>query len=128
MRLRRVRAAEAIAGAGGLAMLVALFLPWFEPGVSGWTSLSVTDLLVAGAAAMAIALPAVSAGQAKDDLPIVGTALTCLAGVIALAAVLARLADPLGVGREAGIYLALGGALAVVGGCWWAMKDERRRA
>ncbi len=103
---------------------VSLLLPWFEPGRSGFSSLAAADFVLAATALMAIALPLVSAVQVKADLPIVWTTLTVLAAIISFAIVGYRLLDPIGGGREEGLYLALGAALVISVGAWRAMADE----
>ena len=75
----RIRRGEIVAGLGGVVLLVSLFLPWFEPGQSGFDSLAVADLFVAAAALAAIALPLLSAGQEKTDLPVVADTVTVIA-------------------------------------------------
>ena len=120
----RIRRGELVAGAGGAVLLASLFLPWFEPGRSGFESLSVADLFVAAAALAAIALPLLSAGQEKTDLPVVADTVSVIASGIAVAIVAYRLLDPVGGGREAGLYLALAASLVTFAGSLSAMGDE----
>jgi len=120
----RIRRGEVVAGLGGVVLLVSLFLPWFEPGRSGFDSLAVADLIVAAAALTAIALPLISAGQEKTDLPVVADTVTVIASGIAVAVVAFRLLDPIGGGREAGLYLALAASLLAFAGSLSAMADE----
>jgi hypothetical protein len=124
MSAGRISRGEFLAGVGGVGLLASLFLPWFEPGRSGWSSLAVADLFLAVAALMAITLPLISAGQEKTDLPIVDAALTVLASVFAIAIVVYRVLDPIGGGREGGLYLALMASLLICAGAWSAMADE----
>ena len=124
MRIARIRRGEIVAGLGGVALFISLLLPWFEPGRSGFSSMAVADLLVAAAALMAISLPLLSAGQEKTDLPVVAATVTVIASGIALAIVVFRLLDPIGGGRESGLYLALAASLTVFAGSLWALDDE----
>ncbi len=124
MRVERIRKGEVVAGVGGAVLLVSLLLPWFEPGRSGLSSMAVGDLFVAAAALIAIGLPLLSAGQQKTDLPVVVTTISAIASGIAIAIVVYRLIDPIGGGREAGLYLALAASLTAFGGSLSAMDDE----
>ncbi len=124
MRASRIRPPELIAGVAGLALLAALFLPWFGA-ADGWEALTVLDLLLAVVGAAAVALPLISASNAKTDVPITATALTVIGGGIASLLVLLRLLDPVGEGsRRTGLYLALGASLAIAAGAWRAMSQE----
>ncbi len=124
MSAARIRRGEIVAGLGGVVLLVSLFLPWFEPGRSGFDSLAVADLFVAAAALAAIALPLLSAGQEKTDLPVVADTVTVIASAIAIAIVAFRLLDPIGGGREAGLYLALAASIVTLAGSYSAMASE----
>src|SRR5687768_9019102 len=124
MRLSRIRPGEAVTGLCGLVLLIALFAPWFGD-ADAWEAFTVADLLLAMAAAMAIALPIVSASNAKPDAPISASALTVLAGFVASLLVLYRLLDPVGDGsRRIGLYLAVLASLGVTGAAWRAMSEE----
>jgi hypothetical protein len=128
MDLRRLRAGEWIAALGGAVLLVSLFLPWYGPDASsGWEVLTAIDLLLAAFALFALALFVITATQRVPALPLALDALVALAGKVALALVVIRMASPPGdaEGLEVGIWLALAGALAIVAGGWVAMRDER---
>ena len=59
MDLRRLRAGEWLAAAGGIAMLVALALPWYEADagdVSGYEVFTVVDILLVLVAAVGLVL------------------------------------------------------------------------
>jgi hypothetical protein len=127
MDLRRIRTGEVLAGIGGAALLASLFLPWFSSGgegLDGWHSLRFTDLFVAVAGFLGLALPLISATQAKADLPISATATAALAGFVAGLLVAYRLLDPLGEQRDTGIFLALAGAGVVFAAAWRTMSSE----
>jgi hypothetical protein len=143
MDLRRLRAGEWIAGLGGVALLVSLFLPWYEwelcamlatdvrrgapcPSASGWESLAAIDVLLAFVAAAGVLLPVVTAAQRVPALPIAVAALTTIAGLVGVLLVLLRIAampDHF-LEREWGIWLALAGALGVLTGALVAMRQE----
>jgi hypothetical protein len=122
--LARIRRGELVAGLGGAVLLISLFLPWFEPGRSGFDSLAVADLLVAAAALAAIALPLLSAGHEKTDVPVVAATVTVIGSLIAIAIVAFRLLDPIGGGSESGLYLALAASIVTLAGSYSAMADE----
>ncbi len=125
MRVARIRRGELLAGLGGAVLLLSLLMPWFKPGLSGFSSMAVGDLFVAAAALIAIAVPLLSAGQQKTDLPVVAATLSVIASGIAVGFVLFRLIDPIAGGRELGLYLALAASLTAFAGSISAMDDER---
>jgi hypothetical protein len=125
MQPSRISPSELLAGICGLALLVDLFLPWFE-GTDAWEAFTAIDLLLALVGAIAVALPLISAGNSKPDAPITATALTTLGGIVATLLVLFRLLDPPGAApREIGLYLGLLAAVGVAVAAWRAMADER---
>jgi uncharacterized membrane protein len=127
MDLRRIRAAEAIAGLAGAVLLASLFLPWFSSDgaeLAGWESFGVVDLITAGVAVLGISLPLISAGHEKTDLPIVATTAVCLAAIVEVVLLAYRLFEPVGDGREAGPFVALVAAAALAATTWWAMSLE----
>ena len=76
MDLRRLRAGEWIAGGAGVALLVALFLPWYGPGdVTAWEAFDVIDVLLAALALGAIALVPITASQRTPSMAIAYEAL-----------------------------------------------------
>ena len=127
MDLRRLRAGEWIAGAAGLALLVSLFLSWYD-GQSGWESLGILDVILAFVALNALAIPFVTASYRVPALPLAHQSLTVLITGVALLLVVGRVlnipdwAD----GREGGLWIALLATLGVVAGGLLAMRDERR--
>jgi peptidoglycan/LPS O-acetylase OafA/YrhL len=128
MDLRRLRAGEWVAAASGVALLVSLFLPWYEPGsLSGWESLAVIDVLLAFVAATGVLLAIVTAVQRVPAVPIALSALVFLAGLVGVVLVLFRLLDvPDGAsGREWALWLGVAGAVGIVAGAAIAMRDER---
>lgn len=126
-----------IAGAGGVVLFIALFLPWYSVSVefagesqsanaSGWEALSMIDIVLLlvsllavafAAAAAAGALPAGNASQAA--MAVAG------AGGLAVALTLLRVIDipaddeglpGIELGREIGVFIALLAAAAVAYG------------
>src|SRR4051812_31703379 len=110
-----MRRAEPLAGLGGIALFVSLFLTWFESGVavrtvgaggsertdvlgsaslSGWQALTVVDILLALLALLALAVPLTSVAT-KGPAKSIGTAVLASAfGWIAILLVLFRIVFP----------------------------------
>ena len=128
MDLRRLRAGEWMAAASGVALLVSLFLPWYEPRTSGWESLAAVDVLLAVVAASGVLLAIVTAVQRVPAVPIATSALVLISGMFGVLLVLFRLIDiPDGAaGREWALWLGLAGALGIVAGAFIAMREENR--
>jgi len=146
--MSRLRAADIVAGVGGLALLVTLFLPWYgfeapaartegaltvlnlvsgDPTPSAWQAFSVVDILLALTALLAIALPVVTAVTSGPAKPVAFAVLSSVGSILALLLVLWRLIDAPGDGLELryGAWLGLAAAVVMLGGCWGAMRDER---
>jgi len=144
-----MRKAEPIAGLGGLALFVSLFLTWYRTdppfamdgatlaygasiqrifvlvSVTGWQAFTVIDVLLALFALLFLAVPLstlLTRGPAKS----IGTAVLASAfGWIAVVLVLFRLVFvPDGFDVAAGAWVALAGALVGWVGSWLSMRDE----
>ena len=127
MDLRRLRTGEWVAGLAGLALLVSLFLPWYD-GRTGWQSLGLLDVLLAVVGLAALAIPFATAAYRVPALPLALQSLTTLIGIFALLCVLARVLNlpDWASDREWGLWVALLAAVGVVAGGLLAMRDERR--
>jgi hypothetical protein len=130
MDLRRLHAGDWIAAASGLALLVSLFLPWYDAGsdsMSAWQALAVTDVLLAIVAAGGVLLAIVTATQRVPAVPIALSAIVVLLGLVGLVLVVVRvLALPSGAdGRAWALWLGLAGAAGIVVGALADMTDER---
>jgi hypothetical protein len=131
MDLRRLRAGEWITGLGGAALLVALFLPWYEEGAvspTGWEAFAVLDVIFALVALSALLVPVLTAQQRTPAVPLALEALVALAGLVAVVLALIRVASLPGdaSGRELGVWLGLVSSLVIFAGAGIAMRDERR--
>jgi hypothetical protein len=104
----RVSLGEMIAAAGGLVLLVCMFLPWFSgelggrgsagvvvPTTTGWESYGgVFDLTFVVLAGLPIALAVARANDSVPPLPIEQGVLVTAAGALLFVLVLVRLIDP----------------------------------
>lgn len=112
---------QLITGAGGVLLIVSLFLPWAGAGgtsQTGFELLTVGDvfLLIVGLVAIATALTWKRYGLFRPDLSMNGAA--DLLGVVAtiLLAWLIIFDFPPGASREVGVFLALVATIAIAGG------------
>ena len=115
--------------AAGLLVLVALFMTWYEPGVSGWEAFSVADVIFAIAAVLALASWVALARSRSNPTAVAWQSLSLLAALVATAVVLYRTLSPPGDGeveRALGSWLGLAGVLGVLAGTVAAMRDEGR--
>ena len=111
-----------LAGAGGVLLIVSLFLPWADglggTSLNGWELSRSTDVFYAIVGVLGIAAAATGGrfGFFRPDLSLNATA-DILAVVASIVLGWLILFDfPSGAGREPGIYLALVAAIAVATG------------
>ena len=140
----RLRLGDLIAAAGGLLLIISLFLNWYKVSAegalvdisvsaSGWDALGFIDILLFLIGATAIALAVLRAMGKGTRLPVPpGLALLAL-GALATLLVVFRLlvipdadVDGVDVGRSFGIFVALLAALATLVGGWLTWNDEGR--
>lgn len=112
---------QLIAGAGGVLLIVSLFLPWASAGGAqrtGWELLTMSDvfLMIVGLLALGTGLTGGRFGVFRPDLSL--RAATDGFGVMAtiLIAWFVIVDFPDGASQEAGVFLALAAAMAVAGG------------
>jgi hypothetical protein len=138
MDLARLRFGDWVMGIGGLAVLLVMFLDWFEvPTPTGeaahnaWESFAVNDVILAIAALMAIVAFVLTATQPTAAVPLALASLTTLVAIIAAVLVTIRviwppdLVEGLETGREIGAWLGLVAISVLVGGCLASIRDER---
>jgi hypothetical protein len=105
---------QQIAGAGGVLLLICLFLPWFGD-VNGWEGQSSTDIFMLITAGVAIAW-AVTGSDGGTNLPgVTKSGATALLGSVALILVLWLVIFdfPDGADRGIGILLAVPATAAI---------------
>ena len=129
---------DQIAGASGIVLLIALFLPWYGVDVAGvsadanaWEALSFIDILLFLISLVAIGVPvAKAAGSLPDDVP--GPLLVLAAGGLGVLLVLFRLidlptpdlGDQVDFGRKFGAFLGLIATVGISYGGWRANEES----
>jgi hypothetical protein len=134
---------EQIAAAGGIALLIVMFLPWYGVDVnvgpvsasesaSAWEALSFIDILLFLIALVAIAVPVAKAmGSLPEDIP--GSLLVLAAGGLGVLLVLFRIIDlptpdisapGVDFGRKIGIFLGLIATAGIAYGGWRANEES----
>jgi len=131
MDLRRLRAAELLAGLSAAGLLLALSLAWFS-GRSGWSSLPIVRVFLVALALCALTLVILTVSRTVAMACSAAT-ITVGVGAITLPLVLYRvgLNEPgtnAAVTVEPSAYLGLALVLGIVAGAWWALADERTHA
>ena len=131
MDLRRLRVGEWLLALSGAALIVSLFLDWYErgpTGVSGWEAFTVIDGILAAVGVIALVVVVVTASEATPAMSISLESLTVLFGLLATVLALFRVLDgpdlP-GYDLAAGAFIGLAGAAGVFGAALVAIRDER---
>ena len=137
MELSRLRRGQLIAAAGGVALLVVMFLDWYSvggvdgvrsQGATAWQSFGVLDVILALVALLAIALALLGAAQRSPALPVATAVITSAAGMVTLLLVLYRILNQPGPNDFVEVsYGAFAGFLcvaAIAAGGWDAMSED----
>jgi uncharacterized membrane protein len=126
--LRRLRAGEWFAAAGGILLIVALVLPWYEgiEPLSGYEALTVIDILLTLFALLALALPVLQATQNAPNKPVGAAVMTVVFGALATMLVLFRLIDAPADGLEVrpGAWIALAATVLITVAGWRSLAAE----
>jgi hypothetical protein len=129
-----LRKGEVLAGAGAVALLVSLFLPWYGLGpvpaeVTGWGAFSVVDVILLATGLLGLAVPVTCLLHRTPAIPVGVALVACGVASLVTLLVLYRMIDQPGpddlVEVRAGAWLGLAGVVAIVAGGWIAMADER---
>jgi purine-cytosine permease-like protein len=130
----RLRAGEALAAAGGLALLVVMFLGWYraqDATVNAWEAFEVTDLLLALVAILGLGAAVATITQRGPALPVGLGVVTSALGLVVLLVLLYRILNEPGpddvVEVRPGAWLGVLAALLVVAGAWRSIADEAPR-
>ena len=146
MTANKVRAGDVLAGLGGLALLIVMFLPWYDflagpyPGSrfvpddntaqSAWEAFSVLLVPLVLTALLGMALFAATLFERTSALPVAAQVLTAAIGSLTVLFTFLRIVNPPGPNYAADVrwegWLGLVCTLAVTAGAWWSMRDEFR--
>jgi hypothetical protein len=121
----RVNAAGILAVIGAAALLVGLFLDWFEPGISAWNAFEIVDLLLA-AIALGVLLVALGASSDRPRLVALAGWLPVAAAAAFALVVLSLINPPPTVGDSSlalGAWVSLAGAALIVVGAILATTE-----
>jgi len=128
--LKRVRSGELLALAGAVLVIVSLLEPWYE-GPAGtldaWGTFGPAVVLLMLAAAIALALLGATLTERSTAVPVAVAVWGVLFGLVAVIAAVVRLLERPDHATSlcAGGWLALAGAVAILGGAWQSLRDER---
>jgi hypothetical protein len=127
----RLRDGEWIAGAGGVALLAAMFLHWYGAGpfeVTAWQAFGVLDVVLALLALLPLGLVFTQATRTSPSIPVAFSVFTMLAGALAALLMLYRIVNQPGpndvVEVQAGAWLAFLAAAVITAGGWASMRME----
>ena len=130
MELRRLSWGDWLAGASGVLMIIALFLPWYSAGeesANAWQSMAFDDVILFTAAVLGIAA-ALAVGLPRfTDFSVATTSLALMPAAVGLVVTVWRLvapAPPIDVSLEVGAWLGLLSAIGIIVGAWRGAKDE----
>jgi hypothetical protein len=146
MTAQKLRGGDVLAGLGGLALLVLMFLPWydFQPGPypgtrfvadndtaqSAWEAFSVLLVPLVATGLLGVALFAATLFERTSALPVAAQVFAASIGSLTVIFVLLRILNPPGPNYAADVrlegWLGLLCTLAVAAGAWWSMRDEIR--
>jgi hypothetical protein len=123
-----LRLGELVGAVGGLGLLVAGFLPWYSTGgvdATAWQAFSVTDVILAAAAAVALSVAACVLFRISVSYPVAGSSVATGIGFVAIVLIVIRMIDPPGTGDpsvEIGAWIGLVSAIAVSVGGYLGMQ------
>ena len=127
----RLRDGEWIAGAGGVALLAAMFLHWYGAGpfeLTAWQAFDVLDVVLALLALVPLGLVVTQATRRSPSIPVAFSVLSTLAGLLAALLILYRIVNQPGpndlVEVQAGAWLGFVAAVVVAAGGWRSMRVE----
>ena len=143
MELSRLRPGELIAGAGGIVLLLLMFVDWYAAGgrtefqgqdleislgFTAWQAFSVTDIILALTALAGIGLAVITAARRSPALPVAAGVITMTLGALATLLVLYRILNQPGpndfVEVKLGAFLGFLSVFAIAVGGFRSMRDE----
>jgi peptidoglycan/LPS O-acetylase OafA/YrhL len=116
----RINGGQALVAIGAIALIVSLFVSWYEPGRSAWTVFEVWDIVLAaiGIAALTAIVPA-RRTDVRDERIVPERWLPALAGAALVIVVVSLINHPpaaRGGSPEVGAWLALAAAIVLSAG------------
>jgi hypothetical protein len=127
-----LRPGELVGAIGGLGLLVSGFLPWYSflgNDVTAWQAFSVTDIVLAGAAGIALSVAVCVLFRISVSYPVAGSTVATLFGSVAVILIAIRLINPpgpnMGVVREFGAWLGLASAIGITLGGYLGMQEQK---
>jgi peptidoglycan/LPS O-acetylase OafA/YrhL len=116
----RINGGQALVAIGAIALIVSLFLSWYEPGQSAWTVFEVCDIVLAaiGIAALAAIVPA-RRTDVRDEHIVPERWLPALAAAALVIVVVSLINHPpaaRGSSPDVGAWLALGAVVMLSAG------------
>ncbi len=140
MELSRLRRGDLIAGLGGVALLIVMFLDWYgaggnatfqgqDIGFNAWQAFSITDLILALTAVSGIGLAVITATHRSPALAVAASVITATLGALATLLVFYRILNQPGPNEffdvKLGAFLGFLSVLAVAVGGFLSMRDEQ---
>lgn len=116
----RINAGMVLVVVGAIALIVSLFLHWYEPNRSAWTVFEVWDVVLAGISVAAIlSVVPIRRRNVPDEHLVPERWLPFLAGAALVIVVVALINDPpaaRGAGLQVGAWIAFGAAVLLAAG------------
>jgi hypothetical protein len=128
-----LRLGELVGAIGGLGLLVASFLPWYSFGelfdLTAWQAFSVTDLILAAAAVVAMSVAVCVLFGISVSYPVAGSSVAAGFGAVAVILIVIRMISPPGdhLDLEYGAWLGLLSAAAIAVGGYLGMQPLKAR-
>jgi hypothetical protein len=145
MDANRLRTGELVAGIGGIALILIMFIfDWYGPpgviqeqaaaanvdigGVNAWKIFEFTDIVLFLVALVGVGLAVLTALEQAPALPVAGSVLTTAAGILGSVWLFYRILNQPGpndlIEVEIGAWLGLLATLAIAAGGWLSMREE----
>jgi peptidoglycan/LPS O-acetylase OafA/YrhL len=116
----RINGGQALVVLGGIALIVSLFLNWYEPDRSAWTVFEVWDIVLAGIGiASVLSVIPIHRRDVPDEHLVPERWVPFLAGAALVIVVVALVNNPpaaRGAGLQLGAWLAFGAAVVLAAG------------